>query len=124
MRLGTINVNGLKKRQNQVINFVKDNDLDILLMQEVHLIDTENVHKIEKEVSGIIYFNSKIQWAGTAILIRKNIQNLQINRIDNNKTNLQNRLTHIQVVTRENINIINVYCPADHDEKDDFFFAI
>ena len=72
MRFGTINANGLIKRQNQVINFVKDNDLDVLLVQEVHLIGKEDIHKIEKEVSGIIYLNSQNPWAGTAIQIRKN----------------------------------------------------
>ena len=121
MRFGTINVNGLIKRQNQVITFIKDNDLDVLLMQEVHLIGKEDIHKIEKEVSGIIYLNSQNPWAGTAILIRKNLQNLQINRIENDKIRLQNRLTHIQIITQETLNIINVYCPADHEDKDDFF---
>ena len=121
MRFGTINVNGLIKRQYQVINFVKDNDLDVLLVQEIHLIGKEDIHKIEKEVSWIIYLNSQNPWAGTAILIRKNLQNLQINRIENDEIRLQNRLSHIQITTQETLNIINVYCPADHEDKDDFF---
>ena len=97
MRFGTTNVNGLVKRQNQVINFVKDNDLDVVLVQEVK--GKEDIHKIEKEVSGIIYLNSQNPWAGTAIIIRKNLQNLQINRIENDKILLQNRITHIQITT-------------------------
>ena len=120
MRFGTININDLTKRQNQVINFVQDNDIDVLFVQEVHLIGKEDVHKIENEVSGITYLNSQSQWTRTAKIIRKNLQNLQINRVENDKIRLQNRLTHIQVITQETLNIISVYCPAD-DEKDDFF---
>lgn len=87
----------------------------------MHIVSLEDIHEIEKAVSGVMYLNSKTKWTGIAIITRKNVQNLQIKDIEIERNNLQNRLAHLQTVIKETLNIINIYCPADHDEKEVFF---
>ena len=47
--------------------------------------------------------------------------NLQLKHIEINQANLKNKLTHIQIISKEVLNIFIVYCPADHYEKDNIF---
>ena len=79
---------------------------------------------IEKETSGILFLDTTSGFLGTGILIRRNIQNLQLKHIEINKETLKNRLTHIQIISKEVINILSVYCPADHYGKDNFFYDL
>ena len=49
---------------------------------------------------------------------------MQLKHIEINKETLKNRLTHIQIISKEVINILSVYCPADHYGKDNFFYDL
>ena len=46
---------------------------------------------------------------------------LQLKHIEIKQTNLKNRLTHIQIISKEILNIFSVYCPADLYGKDNYF---
>ena len=58
---------------------------------------------------------------GTAILLRRNLQNMQVKHIEISQPSLQNRVTHLQIISNDVLHLINVYCPADHYDKDPFF---
>ena len=124
MKIATINVNGLKNRKQGLIKIINDNVLDVICIQEVHKIDKDEVSDIEKETSGILFLDTTSGYLGTGILIRRNIQKLQLKHIEINKENLKNRLTHIQITSKIVINILSVYCPANHYGKDNFFYDL
>ena len=58
MKIATININGLKNRKQELIKIINDNLLDVICIQEVHKIDQNDVHDIEKETSGILFLDT------------------------------------------------------------------
>ena len=95
--------------------------LDVVYIQEVHLIEQNDIHDLEKLTSGILFLNSNDGYLGTAILLRRNLQNMQVKHIEIKQQSLQNRVMHLQIISNDVLNFINVYCPADHYDKDYFF---
>ena len=85
---------------------------------KVHQIDLNYIHESEKVTSGICFLNTQDKYLGTAILLRRNLQNMQVWHIKIQKEILQNRETHAQLTSNDILNIISVYCPADHYGKD------
>ena len=73
--ISTLNINGLndRKKQGQVINFMKYNKIDILLLQEHNIKD---INVISKELNDFCFIslNPSISLkGGTAILICKSL---------------------------------------------------
>ena len=48
MKIATQNINGLECKKNKLIEIFKQNDLDILCLQEIHNINSETINFIEK----------------------------------------------------------------------------
>ena len=121
MKTGSINVNGLKNRKQDMAKLINENLFDIVYIQEVHRIDQNDIPDLEKLTSGILFYNSNDGYLGTAILLRLNLQNMQVKHIEISQPSLQNRVTHLQIISNDVLHLINVYCPADHYDKDPFF---
>ena len=93
VRLASVNVNGLEKHQDKVIDFVKSNNIDVLCLQEIHLMDRECIDQIEKAVKGVLFYN-EAQWSGTGIILRNFFTNLRIEYLNIDNIVLINRITH------------------------------
>ena len=51
MKIATQNINGLECKKNKSIELFKQNDLDILCLQEKHKVNSETINLIEKTES-------------------------------------------------------------------------
>ena len=49
MKIATQNINGLECKKNKSIELSKQNDLDILCLQEKHKVNSETIIFIEKQ---------------------------------------------------------------------------
>ena len=55
MKIATQNINGLECKKNKLIEIFKQNDLDILCLQEIHNINSETINFIEKQILLVSY---------------------------------------------------------------------
>ena len=55
MKIATQNINGLECKKNKSIELFKQNDLDILCLQEKHKINSETINFIEKQSPLVSY---------------------------------------------------------------------
>ena len=78
LKIGSINVNGLKNRKQDLGKLINENLFDIVYIQEVHRIDQNNIHDLEKLTSGILFYNSNDGYLGTAILLRRNCRTCRL----------------------------------------------
>ena len=55
MKIATQNINGLECKKNKSIELFKQNDLDILCLQEKHKVNSETINSIEKQSPLVSY---------------------------------------------------------------------
>ena len=55
MKIATQNINGLECKKNKSIELFKQNDLDILCLQEKHKVNSETINFIEKQSPLVSY---------------------------------------------------------------------
>ena len=55
MKIATQNINGLECKKNKLIELFKQNDLDILCLQEKHKVNSETINFIEKQIPLVSY---------------------------------------------------------------------
>ena len=114
VRIATWNINSIRLRINQVLNFLKSQNIDILCLQETK---TPNEFFPSKELKKIGYgyqfFRGEKSYNGVAILSKfKFIGNGHVNWCNKNDTR------HIYVELKNNIQLHNFYVPAGGDEPD------
>ena len=70
-RIMTLNIRGLKKKENQLIKLIGDNKLDVLLLQETYITtDYESQQLLEKLALRKGHFNEgTINSSGTATIV-------------------------------------------------------
>ena len=73
-------------------------------------------------MGGITFINSKLSKHGVAIIVRKIALNFKIREIELNQIMFKNRICHVQIQTKETVNIINVYAPSGDDQDKVTFF--
>ena len=56
MKIATQNINGLQCKKNKLIEIFKQNDLDILCLQEIHNINSETINFIENRQSLLVSY--------------------------------------------------------------------
>ena len=114
MRLSTWNINSVRLRLEQVLNFVKDKKIDLLCLQETK---TPDEHFPSKDFAKIgmqyQHFRGEKSYNGVAIL--SNMEFTECNYI--NWCN-KNDTRHISVSLKNDIEIHNFYIPAGGDEPD------
>ena len=114
MRIATWNINSIRLRINHVVQFVKENEIDVMCLQETKTRDEFFPFKEFKEI-GLInqYFRGEKSYNGVAILSKfKFEKNGYINYC--NKYDCR----HITVKLREKIELHNFYVPAGGDIAD------
>ena len=55
MKIATQIINGLECKKNKSIELIKQNDLDILCLQEKHKVNSETINFIEKQSPLVSY---------------------------------------------------------------------
>ena len=120
VRLASVNVNGLEKHQDKVIDFVKNNNIDVLCLQEIHLTDKKCIDQIEKAVKGVLFYN-EAQWSGTGIILRNFFTNLRIEHLKIDNIVLVSRITHLRIHSDIDIDIVSVYANSDSKYKPNFY---
>ena len=114
VRIATWNINSIRLRINQVLDFLKSQNIDILCLQETK---TPNEFFPSKELEKIGYsyqfFRGEKSYNGVAILSKfKFTGNGHVNWCNKNDTR------HIYVELKNNIKLHNFYVPAGGDEPD------
>ena len=61
MKKATQNINGLESKKSKLIEIFKQNDLDILCLQEVHKINSETITFIEKQTKSLNLYKQTIK---------------------------------------------------------------
>lgn len=106
IRIATININGLHTatRRTMLTDFIRTQDLDIILLQEVKTPDSI-------EVPGYsAYSNVGSDMRGTAILVRRGLQVTDIQRVPTGRA---------VAVTCQGIRIVNIYAPSGTSRRAD-----
>ena len=114
MRIATWNINSVRLRLQQVLRLIKDQNIDLLCLQETKTPD-EYFPIEEFENIGFKYqaFRGEKSYNGVAILSKIKIsEGLHRNWCNKNDTR------HISVKLKNNIEIHNFYVPAGGDEPD------
>ena len=123
MKIGSININGVQANYKNLQSYILEQNFDILCLQEIRCKQTNLIlSRLEKETRGIIFCYAGWEFQGTAILIRNDISKFQIKDIKSSDPFLKNRLSHLQIISKEIINIINVYAPTGHNEERKIFY--
>ena len=114
MRISTWNINSVRLRLQQVLDFVKDKNIDLICLQETKTPDENFPSKDFAEI-GLKYqhFRGEKSYNGVAIL--SNMELIECNYI--NWCN-KNDTRHISVSLKNDIEIHNFYIPAGGDEPD------
>ena len=114
MKIASWNINSVRLRINQVIQFVKDKKIDVLCLQETKTPDEYFPHN-ELEAIGFKkqYYRGEKSYNGVAILSKFNFEEPKyINWCDKNDTR------HIYVKISNKVELHNFYVPAGGDDPD------
>ena len=123
MEIMSININSIIGKVQELIKFVKDENIDITCLQETKYPKTDYTYsKIEKIIQGIIYVHSNLDHQGTAIFERQNLLKFKIINLEIQGINFQNRIVHIQTLRKETLNIVSIYAPSSASENKAQFY--
>ncbi len=114
MRIATWNINSIRLRIQQVMRFVKEQDIDVLCLQETKTPDAF-FPKYELEKFGFkhLYYRGEKSYNGVAIISKFKLTDLGfVNWCKKDDTR------HIHVKLNNNIELHNFYVPAGGDEPD------
>ena len=114
MRIATWNINSVRLRLRQVLRFIKEQNIDVMCLQETKTPD-EYFPKKEFEEVGFInqYFRGEKSYNGVAILSNINFEEPKyIDWCDKNDTR------HVYVKLKNSIELHNFYVPAGGDEPE------
>ena len=77
MKISTWNVNSVRARIDNVLEYIKSNKPDILLLQEIKTINETFPYEAFKKVGYISYVNGQKSYNGVAILSKIELKNIQ-----------------------------------------------
>jgi exodeoxyribonuclease-3 len=114
MKIATWNVNSIRTRQDQVKQWLLDNNIDVLCLQETKVIDTDFPQQIFNEIGYHTYISGQKSYNGVAIFSRQKLTDIftgfsSILPLDIVKEfDEQKRVISIVI---DNIIIVNLYVP-------------
>ena len=123
VKLITLNINGLncKKKQQNLFEYIQENNFNIVNLQEHNLKNQDDLLDIFKEYFHVFISESINLKGGTAILLDKNITN---NIIQVEKSS-DSRITSVKfIVGKKQLHILNIYAPSGskfHQERKELF---
>ena len=124
LHIGTLNCRGGSNKVDLLIDTIEKSSIDILCMQETHLINDSDKIKIERICKGNLYLNNgNANSRGVATFVREK-EEIITDKITIKKDYF-GRMLNIQIKIRsENWCISNIYAPNGATERSDFFSKI
>lgn len=119
LRIAAWNINGLLHNKHEVLNLIKMNKLDIVLISEAHLTDTATLCIKEYCVYTTCHPDGKSH-AGTAIIVKKTVKHSILPEFK--KDCIQATSILIEDKLGE-FSVTAVYCPPRHSIKEEQFSA-
>ncbi|MAJ23023.1 MAG: exodeoxyribonuclease III [Candidatus Pelagibacter sp. TMED64] len=121
MKISTWNVNSVRARIDNVLEYIKLNKPDILLLQEIKTINETFPYEAFKKAGYISYVNGQKSYNGVAILSKTKLKNIE--------TTLRgDKIKQARIIAcdfeykKKNIKIINIYLPNGNPIDTDKFF--
>jgi exodeoxyribonuclease-3 len=112
MKITTWNVNSVNARLEHLVNFIKEDQSDIYLLQELKTVEEGFPREAIKNLGYNAYVNGQKAWNGVAILSKKKIE-ITANKIknyeDNNARFIETEINLKKI--KKNIKLINIYLP-------------
>lgn len=117
MKIATWNVNSLRAREDLVLNWVEDEDPDILCMQETKLTDQEFPEDAFGDLDYDVIFYGQRAYNGVAIAAHEEMADVQLGFPEDTKK-AEKRLA---AATIDGIRVIDIYLPNGQDLDSDKF---
>lgn len=118
MKVVTWNVNSIRSRLEQVVNWLEQKEVDVLCLQETKVVDAEFPRSQIEQLGYHIYVSGQKSYNGVAILSRKPLQDVSTGFTPILSHNIEaSRLASLdeqkRVITGviDNIRIVNLYVP-------------
>ncbi len=125
MLIASWNVNSIRTRLTQIINWIKDTKPDVLCLQETKVVDEDFPIKVFEEIGYQVKVSGQKSYNGVAIISKSNIEDLRIGfegelglKKELEIFNSQKRIISALI---NNVRIINVYVPNGSSLKSDKF---
>ena len=113
MKIATWNVNSIKSRLDHVINFLKKNSIDILLLQELKCINEAFPYEQIKNAGYFSYVNGQKAWNGVAIISKEKL-NIINTKIPTFNKDVQSRFLETEISLKnikEKVKLLCIYVP-------------
>tara|TARA_A100001011_G_scaffold400473_1_gene515283 strand:+ start:5362 stop:6147 length:786 start_codon:yes stop_codon:yes gene_type:complete len=112
MKITTWNVNSINARIDHLINFIKKDQSDIYLIQELKCTKDSFPYEELKKINYYSYVNGQKAWNGVAFICKKNLSINNIKIPNYNDDNARFIETEIKLKKIKNkIKLINIYLP-------------
>ena len=118
MKIVSWNVNSVRARVNNILDYIKDANPDILLLQEIKTQDKDFPYEDFKKKGYYSYVFGQKSYNGVAIISKADIKNI-------NKNFIKDDLKQSRIITgeiqlqRKTIEIINIYVPNGNPVETD-----
>ncbi|WBF65804.1 MAG: exodeoxyribonuclease III [Candidatus Kinetoplastibacterium crithidii] len=120
MNIATWNVNSLKVRLNQVLDFIVENNIDVLCLQETKIVDDNFPHEEFGRLGYQSYCYGQKTYNGVAIISKHKA--IEISYGIKNYMDAQKRVISISLnVNNSNLRVICIYCPNGQSLESDKF---
>ena len=123
MKIGTLNVNGFvdsTTKRSLIFKFIRENNLDVICLQETHFNNNDNINEIFKDFKGQYFINSinKGRKLGVGILFK---QGLNVNVIKTIK-DTEGRTLSLLCQFNDDflVNIVCIYAPNNTVERSEY----
>ncbi|AFY33660.1 exodeoxyribonuclease III [Calothrix sp. PCC 7507] len=113
MKIATWNVNSIRIRLEQVIDWLKQNPVDVLCLQETKVVDADFPRSPLEELGYYVYFSGQKSYNGVAIISRQPLSDISTG-FTTIVTNVEPELDEQKrVITGviDQIRIVNLYVP-------------
>ena len=122
MKITTWNVNSINARIDHLIKFIKEDQSDIYLIQELKCTNDSFPHEAIKNIKYNSYVNGQKAWNGVALISKKNLNISNIKIPDYKDENSRFIETEISLGNIKNkIKLINIYLPNGNPIETDKF---
>ncbi len=111
MKIATWNVNSIRIREDVVVNWLKENPVDVLCLQETKVVDPDFPRSLFTELGYHIYTSGQKSYNGVAIISNQPLEDVSTGfapLIGSNELDVQKRLI---TGTIDDVKVICVYVP-------------
>jgi exodeoxyribonuclease-3 len=128
MKIATWNVNSIRVRQGQVLDWLKENDIDVLCLQETKVIDKDFPKQPFEELRYYVYVHGQKSYNGVAIFSRKPLQDVITGfspRVGLDLGEVFDEQKRVISGIFDDIRIVNLYVPNGSSvESDKYYYKL